>query len=135
LWRQPPAPPRRATFLLHRDLSRLRDLREVLQRLLRSWRLEGRTDEDTLVLLTSEVGANAILHTGSDAVAVVSYLGPVVQVAVLDDSSLLPSLRAAGEADMSGRGIALVEALAAKWGTHATPAGKVVWFEMAVTDR
>jgi hypothetical protein len=32
---------------------------------------------------------------------------------------------------VTGRGLALVEQLASSWGVDATPAGKVVWCEVA----
>jgi hypothetical protein len=105
----------------------------VLARLLRSWRLEDRVDEDVLVLLTSEVAANALVHTGTGATAVVSYLGGAVRAAVVDGSSTSPQRRLAGEDDLSGRGLELLEAVALSWGTRLLPAGKEVWFEVPVT--
>ncbi len=131
-WKRPPSPPRRATFRLHRDLSRLKDLRGVLARLVQSWRLGERVDEDTLALLTTELATNALVHTDTAATATVSYLGPLVRVAVHDGSHQLPERREASEGDIGGRGIALIEDLAGSWGTTTTPTGKRTWFELPV---
>jgi hypothetical protein len=131
-WRQPPNAPRRATFRLHRDLTRLRDLRGVLNRLVSSWRLQDRLDDGTLTLLTTELATNALVHTDTAATATITYLGDLVRVEVHDGSSHLPERREAGEYDIGGRGIALIEELAVDWGTMATSRGKRTWFDLAV---
>jgi hypothetical protein len=134
VWKRPPSPPRQATFLLHRDVTRLSELRDVLQRLLRSWRLTGRVDEDALVLLTSEVAANALVHTGTDATAVVGYLGSHIRVGVRDSATTAPTPRAPAADQTNGRGLAMVEAVAASWGTSLLESGKEFWFELPFTD-
>lgn len=131
-WKLPPAPPRRATFELGRDLARLRDLRGVVTRLVRSWRLEERVDVDALSLLTSEVAANALVHTGTEATVVVCYLGHVVRVGVVDGSSQGPAPRELDPSATSGRGLAMVDAGAAAWGVRHLAAGKEIWFELGV---
>ena len=131
-WRQPPRAPRRATFRLHRDPARLRDLRGVLGRLVSSWRLQDRIDDSTLTLLTTELATNALVHTDTSATATITYLGPLVRVEVHDGSSRLPSRRTPTDDDVGGRGIALIDDLAAGWGTTATATGKRTWFELGV---
>lgn len=131
-WRQPPSAPRRATFRLHRDLTRLRDLRGVLGRLVSSWRLHDRVDSETLTLLTSELATNALIHTDTPATATITYLGPLVRVEVHDGSLELPERREAGDFDVGGRGIALIEELAADWGSTVTSTGKRTWFDFPV---
>lgn len=131
-WRQPPSVPRRATFRLHRDLTRLRDLRGVLGRLVRSWRLQDRLDDETLTLLTTELATNALVHTETPATATITYAGPLVRVEVHDGSVQLPERREAGEYDVGGRGLALIEALADDWGSIVTPTGKRTWFDFPV---
>lgn len=131
-WRQPPRAPRRATFRLHRDPTRLRDLRGVLGRLVSSWRLQDRIDDLTLTLLTTELATNALVHTETSATATITYLGPLVRVEVHDGSSRLPSRRTPTDDAIGGRGIALIEDLAAGWGTTATATGKRTWFELGV---
>jgi hypothetical protein len=131
-WRRPPSAPRRATFRLHRDLTRLSDLRGVLGRLVSSWRLEDRLDDGTLTLLTTELATNALVHTETAATATITYLGPRVRVEVHDGSRRLPERREAGEYDLGGRGIALIEELATDWGSRVTSSGKRTWFDLAV---
>ena len=131
-WRQPPRAPRRATFRLHRDPTRLRDLRGVLGRLVSSWRLQDRIDDSMLTLLTTELATNALVHTETSATATITYLGSVVRVEVHDGSSRLPSRRTPKDGDVGGRGIALIEDLAAGWGTTATATGKRTWFELGI---
>lgn len=131
-WRLPPSAPRRAAFRLHRDTARLRELRSVLGRLVRSWRLHDRLDDDVLTLLTTELATNALVHTSTAATATISYLGDLVRVEVVDGSSCLPKRRDPEESDVGGRGIALIEELATGWGTSPTPTGKRTWFELPV---
>lgn len=82
-------------------------------------------------LLTSEVVTNALLHArGADAISV-SVLSASVRVEVEDGSSLLPARRRAGVDAVSGRGLAIVAALAQAWGVEPGTRGKRVWFEVA----
>lgn len=131
-WQRAPSPPRRATFRLHRDLSRLKDLRGVLDRLVHSWRLAERIDGDTLSLLTTELATNALVHTDTAATATIAYVGDHVRVAVHDGSHQLPERREPSEDDLGGRGIALIEDQARSWGSMTTATGKRTWFDMAV---
>jgi len=86
---------------------------------------------DTVVLLTSEVVTNAVLHACSP-IEVTIDIGPhAVRVQVCDE---LPGLRE--EPDRSrhgGWGLVLVAAMASHWGISARgdAAGKSVWFEVA----
>ncbi len=54
-----------------------------------------------------------------------------LRVEVTDDSPKMPAPRSAGLLEEGGRGLALVESLAADWGVQARGPGKVVWFELA----
>lgn len=85
---------------------------------------------DHAVLLTSEVVTNALRH-GRGPVRVACDADQVlVRVEVGDDSRLRPSVQPVDPDDESGRGMFLVDALAAAWGVIDTPDGKVVWFEV-----
>jgi PAS domain S-box-containing protein len=53
-----------------------------------------------------------------------------VWVEVLDQDLRLPRIRRAGETDEGGRGLYLVDQLAARWGSRPTNDGKAVWFEI-----
>jgi anti-sigma regulatory factor (Ser/Thr protein kinase) len=91
---------------------------------------------DTAVLLTSEVVTNAVLH-GRDTVTLGTLtLGAdahdaSVRVEVIDGSEVVPRMRAVDAERESGRGMTIVNALAAEWGVTLTTPGKTVWFEVA----
>jgi anti-sigma regulatory factor (Ser/Thr protein kinase) len=55
-----------------------------------------------------------------------------VWVEVCDPDMRLPRIRSAEESDEGGRGLYLVEQLAARWGSRPTRNGKAVWFEMPI---
>ena len=86
---------------------------------------------ETVLLLTSEVVTNAVIHahTTVDLIVVVDHSR--VRVEVSDDDDRKPELRRAGEQDVSGRGLVLVEILSVAWGVRPRSRGKCVWFEVA----
>ena len=94
-------------------------------------------DGSVAELLVSELVGNAIRHGGAgedtDAVVLrVTVEQDVLRVELDDCSEHLPELPdAAGHGAESGRGLLLVSAMAARWGAHALPGGKRVWFEVA----
>ncbi|HZD74967.1 MAG TPA: response regulator [Actinomycetota bacterium] len=86
---------------------------------------------DTVTLLTSELVTNAVVHAGTNVDVVVRLTGAIARVEVTDRSELSPTPRHSGLEDDSGRGLALVQALARRWGTSRQPGGgKTVWFEV-----
>jgi anti-sigma regulatory factor (Ser/Thr protein kinase) len=87
-------------------------------------------DCDTLALLVSEVATNALIHGAGQVRVRVLHAGPRMRIEVSDDSVSLPVPRRAGTDAEGGRGLALVEALAADWGVEARDTGKTVWFEL-----
>ncbi|NYF43008.1 ATP-binding protein [Streptosporangium sandarakinum] len=61
----------------------------------------------------------------------VAFVGRGVLVTVQDPgSSRIPCPRDPGPDAVGGRGLALVNALAARWGFHRDPLGTVIWFEL-----
>src|SRR4051794_30259683 len=87
---------------------------------------------DTAELLTSELVTNAVRHADDDVVRVDVQSDGVVRVAVTDGSQALPVLRDSGELDTEGRGMALVNRMAQRWGVEVRGrGGKVVWFELS----
>ncbi|MBL1112608.1 ATP-binding protein [Streptomyces sp. 110] len=83
-------------------------------------------------LIVSELVANAVAHSGSRCLRVtVSRPGPRrVRVAVIDKSRTYPVRRTPSAEDENGRGLAIVEAISARWGTDGLPWGKRVWAEL-----
>lgn len=88
-----------------------------------------------IVQLTNELAANAITHTasglGGTFVVAVFRLREHVRVEVGDcGSAATPEVQASGDASESGRGLALVAAMTARWGYRGGENGRVVWFEV-----
>ena len=81
-------------------------------------------------LLVSELVANSILHAGTPFDVVVKPDGERVRVEVHDGSPELPVRKRYSTMSGTGRGLLLVERVAAAWGADLTSKGKVVWFEL-----
>jgi DNA-binding NarL/FixJ family response regulator len=118
-----------ASTSLSNDPRSAGDARRFVAGTLQPWELGPLVD--TVTLLTSELVTNAVVHAGTDVDVVVRLTGAIARVEVTDRSELVPTPRHSGlEAD-SGRGLALVQALARRWGTSRQPGGgKTVWFEV-----
>ncbi|MFC5667403.1 ATP-binding protein [Kitasatospora misakiensis] len=86
---------------------------------------------DSAELLVSELVTNALRHAVGEIGVEVAIGVAVLRVSVRDRSDRAPQLRTAGDLDTGGRGLALVEALASRYGWGpAEGGGKVVWFEL-----
>jgi hypothetical protein len=86
-------------------------------------------------LLTSELATNAVRHTASGqgrTFEVIIWQCPAaVRIAVADAGSpSIPAPVSPGTLASSSRGLALVDALAWRWGQHTGPQGRTVWFEL-----
>ncbi|MFJ9857384.1 ATP-binding protein [Streptomyces albogriseolus] len=91
---------------------------------------------ETLILLVSELVTNAVVHTGCPAVLRLSLPGAdaaeevTVRLEVADRSDRAPVPRCAGDEATGGRGLALVDGLADRWGWSTEGAGKRIWCEL-----
>jgi len=86
---------------------------------------------DDLLLLVSELVTNALVHAGSPAVVRLDADVERIKVAVADnepDRSL--SIVEPDPLSSRGRGVLLVDRLAARWGVEPRQEGKIVWFEL-----
>jgi len=95
------------------------------------WRLDREMTE-TALLLVSELATNAIRH-GTPPVRLSLRLdADRLRVEVTDASPALPRLGPAGPDQVGGRGLQIVQQLAARWGAHVSRSriGKTVWFEL-----
>lgn len=81
-------------------------------------------------LLVSELVTNAILHARTAVRIAVEPRRDDVRIAVGDDSPLPPRRRRHSIESATGRGLLLVERVAAHWGVDADGLGKVVWFDL-----
>jgi anti-sigma regulatory factor (Ser/Thr protein kinase) len=76
---------------------------------------------------------NAIVHADSAPDIELAVSDGEVRVTVADDSGESPQLQPVDQTRLRGRGLCLVEQLAALWGTDRLPDGrKKVWFEVKV---
>jgi anti-sigma regulatory factor (Ser/Thr protein kinase) len=82
-----------------------------------------------VLLLVSELVTNAIRHARTPFELSVHVDGSQVTVGVLDHDRTQPRVRHAGPTDTSGRGLHIVQAMAASWGTELVARdSKRVWF-------
>ncbi|HET7490221.1 MAG TPA: ATP-binding protein [Acidimicrobiales bacterium] len=96
---------------------------------LAEWELEALRDDT--VLLTSELVTNAVLHARTTMRLVLRSDGlGFVRIELYDENPRLPMLAPPPEGATSGRGLALVAALATSWGTRSEAEGKTVWAEL-----
>ena len=85
---------------------------------------------DAARLLVSELVTNAVLHARTDFELVLRVLRSGVRVEVRDGSAAAPVVRHYEDEAMTGRGLALVEQMATRWGVQPNGKGKTVWFEI-----
>lgn len=120
----------RAEAALPCDPASVRDARRFVQERLTGWGLAGAAE--TAVLLVSELVTNALLHARTPVKVVLDGDGDGVRVAVVDASPARPARRRHSLQSGTGRGLLLVDQLAATWGVARRPPGKEVWFALAV---
>jgi anti-sigma regulatory factor (Ser/Thr protein kinase) len=102
--------------------------RRFLRQQMRTWALDGLGG--LTELLTSELVGNVVVHVGSPMTVRIYHDASTVRVEIDDDSTEPPVLAQRGALSERGRGLALVNALAADWGTRSADHGKTVWFEL-----
>lgn len=86
--------------------------------------------EDVL-LLVSELVANARLHGGGPLSLVLLQIGDGLRIEVTDRSSVLPVRRRnTHPARPGGHGLLIVDRLARRWGAEPRDGGKCVWLEV-----
>ncbi|MET8025453.1 SpoIIE family protein phosphatase [Streptomyces avermitilis] len=118
------------------DPEALTEARHMIRAAVRAWGARERADE--IELVADELITNALMHTEGSAIVTLRVLtGPDhrLRVEVEDSSSALPRRREAGESEVSGRGLLLVDRLADVWGVEARGSGKCVWCEFIVPER
>lgn len=107
-------------------------LRRILRLHLELWDLQELTDAAQLCV--SELVANVIKHVGpgTPTTLAVSINGTRLRIEVHDpDCRALPVLTEAGDEAEGGRGMALVNAIAERWGVDLTADRKSTWCELS----
>ncbi|MDT0410386.1 MULTISPECIES: ATP-binding protein [Streptomyces] len=117
-----------------RTLPRLEESAAAARRLtehaLSAWGLDALVPDASLVI--TELVANAVRHTRGESLRVVLRRNEHdgVEISVADGSCERP-VRGQPEVEaVGGRGLQLVEAFAADWGSEPGPNGKRVWAEV-----
>lgn len=142
-----PSSPRRLSVRLAAEPVSVPGARRFVRDGLREW---GRTEVlDDAELCTTELAANAALHSGSRFMEVhVDDLGAAVELAVLDEGRhtepaavaprTSPAMRSASTAvsaePTTGRGLAIVSMLSRDWGVADEAGRRRIWAVLAPED-
>lgn len=113
------------------DRASVRAARDFVRSTLEAWDLESPLD--STLLLTSELVTNAIVHARSAFEVVLLVREGALEVVVRDDEPGLPRARHGGQVGWDaegGRGLGLLDTVAAEWGAEPVPGGKSVWFRL-----
>ena len=105
------------------------EARQFVDATLSGWGCDAFVDASRL--LVSELVTNAVLHARTEMTLVVRLLRGGVRVEVHDGSPVAPVVRNYEDEAMTGRGLALVDELADRWGVERDSGGKSVWFELS----
>ncbi|MFD5476722.1 SpoIIE family protein phosphatase [Streptomyces hawaiiensis] len=123
--------PLRESWTVWRVPQAVGHARRFARRTLRSWGITA--DYDAALLVVSELVTNALVHTDGKVRMDLTLLNNRLRIAIADASPRSPVRPASiGWEATGGRGILLVEALAATWGTLPVSGGKQVWAELVL---
>ncbi|MBU6531278.1 SpoIIE family protein phosphatase [Streptomyces sp. NPDC057245] len=124
--------PLRESWSVWRLPEAVRHARRFTRRTLRSWDVADDTI-DGVLLIVSELVTNALVHTDGQVRLDLALIGARLRAAVADASPRTPvKPTSIGWEATGGRGILLVEAMSATWGTLPVSGGKQVWSEIAL---
>ena len=103
--------------------------RRLVRDVLRAWNAPH--DLEDAELLVAEVVSNVVDHVGGEVFTLeLSLREGVLQVGVVDGSSIRPIVRELSLERERGRGMQLVDRIADRWGADDHDGGKRVWFEL-----
>ncbi|MGW2485963.1 SpoIIE family protein phosphatase [Streptomyces sp. NPDC001606] len=122
--------PLRESWTVWRVPEAARHARRFTRRTLRTWNVSPDT-MDAALLIVSELVTNALVHTDGPVRLDLSLVNHRLRLAVADTSPRSPVKPTdIGWEATGGRGILLVEAVSAAWGTVPVSGGKQVWAEL-----
>ncbi|MFI5910118.1 SpoIIE family protein phosphatase [Dactylosporangium sp. NPDC051541] len=110
----------------------VRDARRLVDTTLRRWNAPPRIVDD-MVLVVSELTANAVLHGRPPIQLRLRRTQTHVVLELHDTAPYLPRKQRPSPDDEHGRGLQLVASLCDRWGTRPTADGKAVWCMRAVS--
>lgn len=120
----------RVSIDLPEDLASVARARGFVGQHLTEWGLAALRDDANVIV--SELAANAVMHAGSAYRILLALTPRGLRIEVHDGGRGMPEPRSLAEADERGRGLLMVAALAASWGTEWTEdRRKVVWAELS----
>ena len=136
---QPASPDmREAQWQLPHNPRSAKHARALLRLQLTDWKITGEV-ADTAELLLSELVTNSIRHARTPpgreiGVRLATYDGRL-RVEIADASDRRPQPREAAPEDEGGRGLALVQSLAERWGCcpRLHGIGKATWAELSLS--
>jgi len=100
---------------------------------LETWRVQAEVRDDA-ALIASELVTNALRYGPPPIVLDISVEGARVRLSVADSSSEEPRRVPPTLLGEGGRGLALLAALSAAWGSEVGSFGKSVWCELGSSD-
>jgi anti-sigma regulatory factor (Ser/Thr protein kinase) len=103
-------------------------VRHFVTGVLRLWHEDATVPDAELV--ASELATNAVQHADSPFRVSVDRAVGVVCIAIQDTVDGRAEQQPPTPDELSGRGMAIVNALSRRWGCDALPSGKVVWAEL-----
>ncbi|MEU9570643.1 SpoIIE family protein phosphatase [Streptomyces massasporeus] len=126
--------PVRAGWVVWRLPDAVMHARRFSARTLRSWGIAA--EADTVLLVVSELVTNALVHTQGAVRVELTLAADRLRVTVSDSSPRAPAKPVVVDWESTGgRGLFLVEAVSAAWGSVPVGGGKQVWSEIVVTRR
>jgi signal transduction histidine kinase len=99
---------------------------------------EAATDDELkydAALVTAELIANAVRACRRAVSITLDIHHQFIRITVYDDGPGLPAVRSVSPADVTGRGLRIVETLSARWGTQPLRSGKSVWATLRLPTR
>ncbi|MFD0445541.1 ATP-binding protein [Streptomyces indonesiensis] len=122
--------PRRCILPFAAEPPQLADLRRAVKAELVGWGMSALTEEAQLI--TTELASNVIKHVGQGTAAtlVLDAGTDQLRLELHDNSHKEPQSFHPTCEEESGRGLQLLAALSAAWGTTRTVASKAVWCEL-----
>jgi anti-sigma regulatory factor (Ser/Thr protein kinase) len=100
--------------------------RELVRRCYQGWNVSP-TSLDDAVLVVDEAVANVIRHARTPLVVTVSFDGESLLLGVTDGVAASPRVRGTASDAETGRGLQIIDLLAAEWGVEQTAVGKRLW--------
>jgi hypothetical protein len=119
--------PRKARLTLSAEPTSVAQGRQFVRDVLGEWEMD--LFREAVVLVASELITNTLLHTDSPPIVTLRLTRSGLRLEIEDESGMQPRKRTYAADATTGRGMLLVESMAARWGTETRPGGKTVWCE------